>query len=310
MKTQKSSATKPVTGNGGEDDHPAPLWASSRALLAGHGEEFFSRWKKVARRVEEDEVHDLRVASRRLREGLTLFAPLLPGKKGDRLAKQVKKVTTLLGSLRNTDEAFLFFSGLTQEEASQYGPELEALLTGLRREREQAHLKLKKDLDSLDPEPLRSDFLAIWNRPLLFGNSEVDPFMEVAFFAGAAIMERSQALAELLPGALREDNSAGQHQLRIAVKKLRYRLEIIQPLLKSGYEQLHGALKQYQDLLGKLHDIDVFCEMVRERLEEGAGREALLKTMAKRRSRLYASFIAQLARFPIGSIGEKAREAL
>ena len=42
----------------------ARLWLASLTLLAGLEKDFFSHWKKAARTFDENEVHDLRVASR------------------------------------------------------------------------------------------------------------------------------------------------------------------------------------------------------------------------------------------------------
>jgi CHAD domain-containing protein len=298
-------------GTIGQEVRSAPLWIASRTLLAEHRDEFFSRWEKTARKFQEDDVHDLRVASRRLREGLALFSPCFPPKRTAALVKEIKKVTTMLGDLRNTDEAFLFFSSLSAEETAHSLDEVKKLLTALKSERDQAHKKLRKELSSLDPEPLRTDLEAVQNRSNLFRDSAVDPFMSIIFFAGGAIMDRAETLGELLPRAVQENDSAAQHQLRIAVKKMRYRLELIEPLFSSDdYQELHGALKGYQDVLGKLHDIDVFSGMVQERIDDGAGREGLLRAMAQRRSRLHGSFMQMLDSFPLGSIGERTRDAL
>ena len=310
MKMTKAKSRISGTEASSRQLRAAPLWVASRTLLAGLGAEFFSLWEKVDQSFQEDDVHDLRVASRRLREGLALFLPCLPGQKTARLLKKVKKVTRMLGDLRNTDEAYLFFSKLTQEETAQSGHEVEELLSALRRERELAHLKLKKELRLLSPKPLQLQFRTIRNRPDLFGKSRVDPFMNIALFADGAITERARPLSELLPQARQEDQISAQHQLRIAAKRMRYRLEIIAPLLQRDYDRLHGALKGYQDVLGKLHDIDVFSDMVQERLQDGAGRQALLQAMAGRRRRLYRSFTEMLDSFPIDTIGERARNAL
>jgi len=309
-KTNKGKTSQVSTGAPSPHSGSAPLWAACRTLLAGHEEEFFSRWKRVVDTFQEDDVHDLRVASRRLREGLALFSPCFPAKKSARLDKRVRKVTRMLGELRNTDEACLFFSELAPRQSADSAHQIEELLSALRGEREQAHKKLKKELAALDPKPLRAEFSALGSRPNLFRSSVVDPFTSIAFFAGGAIMERAQTLGELLPRAVREEESEAQHQLRIAVKKMRYRLEIMAPLLGSGYEELHAALKGYQDVLGKLHDIDVFSQMVQQRLRDGAGREQLLRVMAGRRSALHGSFIQRLKSVPLQAIGEKARDAL
>jgi CHAD domain-containing protein len=301
------TAKNPVTS---EELRCEPIWTAARLLLAEQGEEFFSHWSKVTKSYQEEAIHDLRVASRRLREGVSLFAGSLPRKKGKRLAKGVKQVTRMLGNIRNADEAFLFFSGVSREESSGCEKELEELMQGLRREREQAHAKLKEELGALDPEPLRQDFEEIQKGVNLFNGSEVDPFRNITLFAAQAILQRGEKVKELLPEARREENGAAQHRLRIAVKKLRYRLEIIAPLLKNDYEELRGALKGYQEVLGKLHDLDLFTEMVRKRLREGGGREQLLRLLAQKRSRLHGSFLELLGGLAVDSIAEKARDAL
>jgi CHAD domain-containing protein len=307
---KKGKAEQPCSGPVCAEIRSAPLWSASRLLLSELESDFFQRWKKVAKRFEEDDVHDLRVASRRLREGLALFSPCFPQKQTARLVKQIKKITRMLGDLRNTDEAFLFFASLTPEESGPCRTEVEQLLATLKRERVQAHKKLAKDFDSLDPGPLRKDLDAIEHHSNLFAHNAADPCMGITAFAGGAIMERAQPLSELLPQAVQEQNCDSQHRLRIAIKKLRYRLEIIEPLLTRDYEKLHGGLKGYQDVLGKLHDVDVFCDMVEQRLKDETGKEHLLRLIAEKRSDLFASFIKKCHSFPLESVGVKARDAL
>ena len=261
---------------------PMPLWAASCTLLAGREEEFFKHFAKTSRSLQADDVHDLRVASRRLREAVALCAPRPAGKKASRVVKQIKAVTGMLGELRNSDEAVLFFSSLASQESAPCADQLEALLSVLRREREQAHRKLEKRMTDLDQKALRAGLAALWGGQNLYRKSEVDPFMSMRFFAFHALTERSQPLVELLPLAVMENNSQDQHRLRIAVKKMRYRLEILAPLLKSGYQELHDALKGYQDVLGKLHDLDVFRDLVQDRVADAAGREHQLQVRALR----------------------------
>ncbi|HJV35207.1 CHAD domain-containing protein [Geomonas sp.] len=288
----------------------APLWIASRSLIAQHGADFFSRWSEVAQAYQEDEVHDLRVASRRLREGLFLFSPCFPEKERKRLAKKVKKVTRMLGELRNTDEAVRFFSRFTTKESSHCRQQVQELLAGLRLEREQVHEKLEQEFAQFDPEPLKADFYTIREDGNLFFSAGSDPFVDVLSFAGEAISERAATVGKLLPAALQEADGAAQHRLRIAVKKLRYRLELLAPFLGESYPYLHKTLKEYQDALGKLHDVDVFGDLVRMGVPEGEGREALLQVMAERRVKLFRTLLALLEKTPLDSIGDRAREAL
>lgn len=289
-----------------ELDSAAPLWIASRLLLSEHGKEFFSCWVKAADSLEEDDIHDLRVASRRLREGLSLFAPAFPPKETTRLSKKAKKVTKMLGGVRNTDEAISFFLKLTEEETVHSRAQVEELLRMLESERDQAHKKLVKDMKGLDPKPLEDEFRTMGNKGNLFRAAAADPFMAIGFFAGGAITQRAAPIREFLPGAREEQDGAAQHKLRIAIKKLRYRLELISPLLKDGYESLHETLKEYQDRLGNLHDIDVFSNLVRERLPESAGREALLQVLKERRRTLFDSFMLMLKIIPVDSLANRA----
>ena len=287
-----------------------PLWIAARQLLAEHGREFFKCWAKVAKGFETEDIHDLRVASRRLREGLALFEGCFANNRLARIGKQVKQVTGILGELRNTDESILFFSQLQPEELQQSAPELRGLLDLLQAEREAARRELESGLKALKAGPLKTALSAALDAPRLFGNSRTDPFQELSLFADGALATRALPLSELLPQALDEANAAGQHALRIAVKRLRYRLEILQPLFPSGFPELHRALKGYQEVLGKLHDLDVFAGMVLDRVPGGAGQHNLLQVISAKRSRLYASFVRTLDSHPVDAIGAKTRSFL
>ena len=287
-----------------------PLWIAARQLIEANAKDFFKRWAKVAKEFDVEEIHDLRVASRRLREGLALFETCFAPKRLARLGKQVKQVTGLLGDLRNTDESLLFFSKLEAEEREPSELELRELLDHLDLERMAARQRLEDDMKELRPAPLKSGLKRELDAPQLFGNNRTDPFQELSRFADGALAERALPLSELLPQALDEANAVGQHQMRIAVKKLRYRLEILEPLFCSGFPEMHGTLKGYQEVLGKLHDLDVFAGMVLDRVPEGAGQQNLLRSIAARRSRLYASFLKMQEQSPIDAIGAKARSSL
>jgi CHAD domain-containing protein len=287
-----------------------PLWIAARQLLQSHSREFFRHWVKVAKRFEAEEIHDLRVASRRLREALALFEPCFPGKSLKQIGKQVKQVTDILGELRNTDEALLFFDQLTDAERGEAQPELEALLAHLGQERRAARKLLERDLRALKPKPLKKELEEVLAKPRLFANPHTDPLQPIGSFAETAIVTRALPISQLLPPAREEADAAAQHRLRIATKRMRYRLEILEPLFRCDYEELHAALKGYQEVLGKLHDLDVFSGLLLERTPPGAGQQDLLRAIASRRSKLHADFLVHLETLSIDAIGNRARRAL
>src|SRR5512147_1518447 len=105
-------------------DGNAPLWYAARDLLAQRCGNFFQQLDNTLKTLDSEDIHDLRVASRRLREGLSLFESCYPPEKIARLARRVKDVTRLLGKIRNDDEAILFFTGLMEEPAAGHRDDL------------------------------------------------------------------------------------------------------------------------------------------------------------------------------------------
>ncbi|WP_224983209.1 CHAD domain-containing protein [Geomonas agri] len=268
----------------------ARLWFAASHFIAILQQEFFAHWHRALRRFDLDEVHDLRVASRRLREGLALFSPMLPGKKVSRLSRKVKKLTVLLGELRNVDEALLFFSGLAGVETGAAPAATAELLRTLSKERETAQKDLTGVLAGFNAGKMEKNVTGLYRKPNPFKRDGVDPFTKIGPFAADALHARVTLVEELFPAALHEGDAVAQHRLRIAFKKLRYRLEILAPLLEDQGEELRRVLKRYQDVLGKLHDVDVFGEMVLQRVTTGTGQEELLQALAQHRAALYESF--------------------
>lgn len=64
------------------------------------------------------------------------------------------------------------------------------------------------------------------------------------------------------------EKSDEHHAMRIAVKRLRYTLEVWRDLFKGNIRKEIDTLKGFQDLLGDLHDCDVWLEYLPEFLEE------------------------------------------
>jgi len=79
------------------------------------GAVFFSQWNELCRlrklvlsRGDTDSIHDLRVASRRMRATTGLFESFFADGNAGYIVKELRRVTRKLGRLRNVDEALLF----------------------------------------------------------------------------------------------------------------------------------------------------------------------------------------------------------
>ncbi len=293
-------------------DGTTPLWMAARTLLSERGEDFFRRREKALKSADAEDIHDLRVASRRLREGLALFAPCYPAGNIARLMRQLKRVTRLLGEIRNTDEAILFFAVLAEELPPEHGVELDGILGPYGSKRKKELKRLRSGLKEIAADSLRALCRRVINAPSLFTPQAngIDLFMPLSQFAASALDARLAAVLQLLPEARQATETEAQHLLRIAIKHFRYRLEILSFLFTSHYDEIHGTLKDYQDLLGKMHDLDVFAGIVHEAGFLPPVEEFIQDAMAAKRDRLFADFSALLEIRPLEKLGERMRSAL
>ena len=289
-----------------------PLWSAATALLDERGRDFFRRRDSVLKSFDPEAIHDLRVASRRLREGLLLFAPCY---RGDGLAwvlKRIRKVTRLLGDIRNSDEAAQFFATLLEELDDACRVDLARLVAAFGKERADELERLEAGLCKLTSAKLSDRFRQTVGNPSLLAPlpGGVDPFVPLAEFAKAALDSRLEDVLCLVPEARCPENAAAQHRMRIAIKHYRYRLEILSALLGSGYQELHAAVKGYQEVLGKMHDLDVFAGICRSAAFASPAAELVPAAIAAKREQLFTAFARMLGDLPFDRLGARVREAL
>lgn len=286
------------------------LWLGAWELLQGRSHELFRILTRDCKDLELESIHDLRVSSRRLREGLALFAPCFPKRHLTSLRSQLKQLTGTLGSIRNTDEALHFFAQLVVELNAPYNMAAEELLLVLKSQRDEEQTALKKKLKTLRPTALRVLFDHTCNNPIIFNSKAADPLQPVADFLRNAIAKRETPLHELYPLACVAGNVAAQHRLRIAIKRFRYRMEYFSFLVHQDYAEIYAQTKNFQDLLGHLHDLDLFATLVSERVSDLAAQQAMQELIARKRQILFAEFLRQDASCPVISLGERLRSLL
>jgi CHAD domain-containing protein len=132
----------------------------------------------------------------------------------------------------------------------------------------------------------------------------------LSHFASTAFDEPLSEIARLVPDARKAGEIRAQHLLRIAVKHWRYRIEILSFLMGAAYGEIHGAVKGYQEVLGKMHDLDVFSGIVGEAELSSPARTNMLDIIKLKKESFFTVFSTMLENIPLEKIGEQIEKAL
>ena len=114
--------------------------------------EVFEHSRGVLDTSEVERVHDMRVATRRLRAALEVFEPCFPEKRHRKALKRVKALADALGERRDRDVAIEYLEELRTGVAAVDRPALETLIERLREEQRRANDDLAP---AVDPKRLR-----------------------------------------------------------------------------------------------------------------------------------------------------------
>jgi CHAD domain-containing protein len=254
----------------------------------------FSQWVDfcglrdlVLRRGDTDSIHDLRVASRRMRSTVGLFAPFLAGKAVKRVSKALRLVTRELGRLRNIDEAIIYFGVLPEPL-----PTLSGMLSSARGREMKAVREVLKTFPRQKMDRMLREAVEA-----LTGIQPGDQSLPV--YLSETSIQRYQAVYDLHVAATTPENADTRHALRIAIKKWRYLLETLGLVCRQDYAATLETLKEYQTLLGLLNDMVEFgalCETLRLPVHESE----MIAAALKRDSAAYlARFMETSATLPL-----------
>jgi CHAD domain-containing protein len=199
-------------------------------------------------------LHQARVATRRLREALPLVTA---GSRGRKLRRAVRRVTRMLGPVRELDVTLLTLDDLSAAAAAPAGA-IARLRQVVRQERDRLHKEVSQKLGSIDMNKWRRRAAAATRK----GTNGVADRERLAS-ARSRAARRAAALREAI------ENAAGiylpdrLHAVRIGVKKLRYAMELTRELSGSRATARIRTLKEAQELLGRMHDVEVLITRVR-----------------------------------------------
>ncbi len=245
-----------------------------------------------------DAVHDLRVASRRLRAFGVTFRELIPEKTRHRLEKTLKRVTRAVGGLRDLDVQLELVAA--RREVASSGLDraaLEHLLEQLDVRRAESVRRAERRLDEVKLDAIARH---VWraSRAVIKELSDRD----AEAYALSVLDGLVDHAAEQAPRLDAPEDPERLHRLRIDVKQLRYALELFEPLLGEKADSLFTRAAALQEVLGAYHDLAVLAERVgehgaelRERNREtlAQGLEHAVEALVTERRTVLAGFLSQ-----------------
>jgi CHAD domain-containing protein len=251
-----------------------PVTAGRSELLIRQRLGALSRALPSARAGDPTAIHQARVATRRLREALPLVAR---GSSGRKLSRAARRLTRALGPVRELDVALLTLDELARAPDVPRGG-VQSLQQAIRQERTRMRLDMERSIDRSRLDKLGRKLLATAKKRDQLGvrPRSADPKQLAAARARAA--RRGERLRASIENAAAIYVPDRLHEVRIAVKKLRYGMEIVRELRGARAIARIMTLKRAQDLLGRIHDLEVL--IARTRAIQGSSNAPTLRVSA------------------------------
>ena len=202
-------------------------------------------------------VHQARVASRRLRQALPLLGVRADADALDRADRRVRRITRALGPVRELDVTLLLLGELARRRAAPMRA-IARMREAVTEERQRRRREMLAAIKPSKLNKLRKQLVQV-----------AAPESERPETRSALAEANSQAAARAaqLKGAI--ERAGGiyladrLHRVRVAAKKLRYALEIQRELTGSRSTTNLNKLKVQQDLLGRMHDLEMLIDRAR-----------------------------------------------
>jgi CHAD domain-containing protein len=262
-----AEARLPSTKNPGvaaEDLHAE----AGRKVLRFHLARMLAREAGTRAGNDPEELHGMRVATRRMRAAWRVFGDAYRPAKTRPYRRRLRELAGLLGAVRDLDVLIEATEAYAQAIGSPDLVGLEPLLAAWRGDRDSARERLIVELDSKGHRRFVDEYVDFVSSP----GRDVLPLEtttphRVRDTAASRIWTAYEHV-RAYEAVLRWADVPTLHQLRIAAKRLRYTLEFVREPLGPDASPLIARVVALQDHLGFMNDAEVAATMARNFLVE------------------------------------------
>ncbi len=237
---------------------------------------------RVVANADDEAIHDLRVAIRRLRTLIKMSRPLFGSWHSDVVRRAYADVMRASGELRDEEVLEETMNGISNHSSFK-------LFLASRKTRERRLRKaVVARLEAGELDRARLLLKAVLVFPVRPKREE-----ELARFARRTV-ERARRRVESRRDASAHDSEA-LHDLRIAYKELRYSIELLSEALPIDARAQLAPASVFQKRLGEIHDVDVAIDVVKlARSLAAEAREEALAALAHQRERRIGKYLREL----------------
>ena len=203
---------------------------------------------------DPEELHDMRVAGRRLEAILRQFRSSLPTS-FLRIRPTLKTVLRALGHARDLDVALSELETFSREVPRSDRDSVEPLKQHLVSERDRARARMLSVLDSIWVQKNLQELTSLLAAPAAASQQSSQ---ELALNMSPQLISRRYRKLRKCADLLRSDASMeAYHEVRGQVKKLRYILEAVAAIYGKPADRMLRALRRWQEKLGVQQDAAV-----------------------------------------------------
>ena len=229
---------------------PGETVADAARKAIAFGAESLLWHQNAAESGDEEPLHQLRVASRRLRASIELFSNVIYAAQLKLYRRDIPWLGAQAGAVRECDVT----SALIGARAAKVDPDLKAaiapMVTALDQRRKSEHAKL---YDLLASKRYRN-LIAKLSRPAI---KKIGSDRMLGGVAAQLIRPATHSAARLGKKLSDDAPTLVFHKLRVRIKRLRYELEMIASLGGKRHKKTLARLEALQELLGLYHDVTV-----------------------------------------------------
>lgn len=233
-------------------------------------EAFLKRTLKVIRNVEkllekpsEENLHDLRVESRKLESLFLNLGSLSSNNEYTEYLEKIKKFIKLFGPSRETDVSIEITDGYISYKKSD-NKLLLSFSDGLKNSSVKLRKKIftsRKLVDFLLSKSELEDFVRNKMFPLECGIS-IDEFCK---YLGKSLLKLYDDMILYKDTVVADNkNKRELHKMRLKAKPLRYTLDLVNEIIGLELTEKGKGVKDIVNLAGKIHDYDVLLEKAEE----------------------------------------------